>query len=75
MAQRKTTRPRPHRRGARARLMQPGKPRLARIAAGALLLLLALAWFDGGEEPLHPIRVDIPAAPISLAQNSPAREQ
>jgi hypothetical protein len=27
--------------------------------AGALVVLLALAWFDGGEEALHPIAQDV----------------
>lgn len=39
-------------------------PRRARwpwVAGGAALLLLglALAWFDGGEEPLRPIAEDV----------------
>jgi hypothetical protein len=29
--------------------------RLALIGAGAIALLLLLAWIDGGEEPLHTI--------------------
>lgn len=29
---------------------------LAMVGAGALL---TLAWFDGGEEPLHPIAQDV----------------
>ena len=29
------------------------------IAVLALVALLALAWFDGGEEPLHPIAEDV----------------
>lgn len=27
--------------------------------AGALVVLFALAWFDGGEEPLRPIAQDV----------------
>lgn len=27
--------------------------------AGALVVVLALAWFDGGEEALHPIAQDV----------------
>ncbi len=29
------------------------------IAGGAGVLLIALAWFEGGEEPLHPIAEDV----------------
>jgi hypothetical protein len=29
------------------------------VAGLAGVLLLALAWFDGGEEPLHPIAEDV----------------
>lgn len=41
---------------ARRRLMLGG-------AAVLLVVLLMLAWFDGGEEPLHPI-----AEPITLPE-------
>lgn len=30
------------------------------VAGAALLALLALAWFDGGEEPLNPIAQPVP---------------
>jgi hypothetical protein len=29
------------------------------VAGAATVILLALAWFDGGEEPLHPIAEEI----------------
>jgi hypothetical protein len=29
------------------------------VAALAVMALLALAWVDGGEEPLHPITQDV----------------
>ena len=35
------------------------------MAGLAVAALLALAWFDGGEEPLHPI-----AEPVSLPEQS-----
>lgn len=42
----------PHGRGARRARRWPW-------VAGALVMLLALAWFDGGEEALHPIAQDV----------------
>lgn len=30
------------------------------IAALGIFVLLTLAWFDGGEEPIHPINQEIP---------------
>lgn len=29
------------------------------VAGVAALVLVVLAWFDGGEEPLHPIAQDV----------------
>jgi hypothetical protein len=29
------------------------------VVGGGAVVLLALAWFDGGEEPLHPIAQDV----------------
>lgn len=50
-----------------SRLSPPGLetvpvPRVRRwpwVVGGAVVLLMALAWFDGGEEPLHPIAEDV----------------
>lgn len=43
------------------------KPARQRIGAGALVILAVLgwAWWDGGEEPMHPIakQIDLPEAP------------
>ena len=39
--------------------------RWVKYAGAALLVLLALAWIDGGEEPLHPIK-----QPVSLSGQS-----
>jgi len=38
--------------------------RINHIAGAVVVLLLAYAWWDGGEEPLHPITepVAVPAA-------------
>lgn len=44
------------------------------VAGAAALVLLALAWIDGGEEALHPIAQDV-ALPQSLAQNQPEQGQ
>lgn len=30
------------------------------ILAAVVVCMMALAWFDGGEEPLHPISQEIP---------------
>ena len=38
----------------------PGSVRWAMIAGIITAGLLALAWFDGGEEPLHPIAEAVP---------------
>ena len=35
------------------------------IACAVLVVVLALAWFDGGEEPLHPI-----AEPVDLLEQT-----
>lgn len=35
------------------------RKRLILWAAIALIGVLALAWFDGGEEPIHPIEVQV----------------
>ncbi len=40
--------------------------RLALLALGALTFVLAIAWFDGGEEPIHVIAQRI-APPVSQA--------
>ncbi|QUL38921.1 hypothetical protein [Erythrobacter sp. JK5] len=39
--------------------------RLPYYAAAALLAVLALAWIDGGEEPIHPI-----VQPLEVQGNS-----
>lgn len=45
----------------RNRHHRPLLPRRAwTIAALAIIVLLTLAWFDGGEEPIHPITREIP---------------
>lgn len=36
-----------------------GNRRVGLIVIGVLVLVLALAWFDGGEEPLRPITQEI----------------
>ena len=39
--------------------------RINHIAGALVVLLLAYAWWDGGEEPLHPI-----SQPIDLPENA-----
>ena len=34
-----------------------------RLAGGTALVLVLLAWFDGGEEPLHPITQSVDLKP------------
>lgn len=36
-----------------------GRGRLLAVGGAVLAALLALAWYDGGEEPLRPIAQDI----------------
>ncbi len=38
--------------------------RIGMVLAIALVLLLAFAWFDGGQEPIHQIR-----QPVALPEN------
>jgi len=41
---------------------RPSAPRVRRwpwVVGAVIAALLALAWFDGGEEPLHPIAQDV----------------
>ena len=38
---------------------RPGGRRWPLALAGLAAAMLALAWFDGGEEPLHPIAQDV----------------
>jgi hypothetical protein len=38
--------------------MQRGR-RWPLLAGAVALALIAIAWFDGGEEPLHPIAQDV----------------
>lgn len=61
----------------------PSSPRtkwtFALYGAGAVLVILSLAYIDGGEEPLHPIvqTVSLPAleqAPIEQASNEEAQQ-
>ncbi|UYV14589.1 hypothetical protein [Porphyrobacter sp. ULC335] len=43
-------------------LQEAPAPRTRRwpwVAGVVAVLLLALAWFEGGEEPLHPIAEDV----------------
>lgn len=37
----------------------PRAPRWLWVAGVTAVALLGLAWFDGGEEPLHPIAQDV----------------
>ena len=41
--------------GATPRKGRKARSRFAKIAIAALVLVLFLAWIDGGEEPLHSI--------------------
>lgn len=47
-------------REARAGKMALGNRRFGLIFGLIAVAVLALAWFDGGEEPIRPIRQDIP---------------
>ena len=38
-------------------------------AGGAIILILALAWFDGGYEPIHPITQPVEYAPATGESN------
>lgn len=45
------------------------KARIAFYAVGALFVILALAYIDGGEEPLHPIVQSVSVAAMSGNQS------
>ncbi|UAB76907.1 hypothetical protein INR77_08575 [Erythrobacter sp. SCSIO 43205] len=54
------------------KIAQPSSPRfkrsLALYAGAAVLVVMALAYIDGGEEPLHPIVQSVSLAPVAETQ-------
>ncbi|QIQ88129.1 MAG: hypothetical protein G9473_05990 [Erythrobacter sp.] len=60
--------------GRRARRgpVAPARARLGLLVGAAVIAVLALAWIDGGEEPIRPIAEPV-ETPVAVASGEGAR--